>query len=71
METKKLSLEEMEGVEGGDKACTAAVIGMAASIIGAAVSFASLPLGGPLSAWGLGASIAGIYAGGPAIALNC
>ena len=65
METKKLSLEEMEGVEGGAKGCGLAIFTLGVSIIGASAALVTLnPLGVALG-------VAGIYGGGPGMLIAC
>ncbi len=63
METKNLSIGQMEGIEGGN--CAMSVISVAASALGAGISLASGQV------WGVALGVAGIYSGTPAVVKNC
>ena len=65
METKKLSLQEMEMIEGASWQCGLSIVGLVGSIIGTGLSLATLnPVGVSLG-------IIGIYASGPTMLDAC
>ena len=65
MEPKKLSLEEMEEIEGGNASCVFAAISLATAVGGLFFSAAHF---NPI---GIGWSLVGIYAGGPGMISAC
>jgi hypothetical protein len=61
---KTLNFEQMEQVNGGEN-CALAVVGFAASALGAGLSLISL------NPFGVVLGVAGIYASVPSMALKC
>ena len=62
---KELSFEKMQKIFGGDWECTAAVVGLGASALGAGLSMATL------QPWGVALGVIGIYSGLPAMLYSC